>query len=104
MSPTIERPIGFSAVTIAEEPFDAVWPDIQDLLRQHWREISAHLDIPLEVDEANYRRMADNGFLIIVTVRMTGHLIADEGRLIGYAIFVLAPNLHYKSCVQATQD
>lgn len=86
-----------TSVLIAEESFADTWKDIQPLLFTHWREITAHHDIPLSPDLPAYERMAAAGTLCIVTARR-------DGRLVGYAVFFVGPNPHYSTSVQAVQD
>ena len=104
MTTALEAPLAVGAVTIAEESFATAWPDIQDLLRQHWHEIATYHDIPLSVNEAAYRKASDAGTLCIVTLRQHGALIADDGRMIGYAVFFVVQHPHYDTTTMALQD
>lgn len=81
----------------AREPIASVFEQIQPLLREHWREIAAFPDIPLDPDFQQYRLAESQGQLRIFTVR------AGE-RLVGYAIYFLAPALHYCRTLIAKQD
>lgn len=74
-----------------------LWPEITPLIAQHYEEIAHHKDIPLDPDVERYNAMDDAGLLRCFTAR-------DCGRLIGYAIFICGPNLHYKSTKIANQD
>lgn len=74
-----------------------LWPEITPLLEKHYEEIAHHKDIPLDPDVERYNAMDDAGLLRCFTAR-------DCGRLIGYAIFITAPHLHYKSTRIANQD
>lgn len=72
-------------------------PDAAPLLQKHWDEIAQWRDIPLAPDEEQYRVHDEAGKLRIYTARV-------DGRLVGYCVFFLGFNIHYKSSLQATQD
>jgi GNAT superfamily N-acetyltransferase len=67
------------------------------LLEKHWREIAHYQDVPLEPDVERYNAMDEAGLLRCFTVR-------DGGRLVGYSIFFVTPNIHYKSLTLANND
>lgn len=64
----------------------------------HFKEISANQDIPLEPDYEQYLKLSEMGFLRFFSSRDAA------GKLIGYAVFFVKTNLHYKSSKQAVQD
>jgi quercetin dioxygenase-like cupin family protein len=74
-----------------------LWSEITPLLEKHWQEIAHYKDVPLDIDVERYNAMEEQGLLRCFTAR-------DCGRLIGYAIFICGPNLHYKSTRIANQD
>lgn len=82
---------------IQRETFDNCFEEALPLLDKHWREIAHYPDIPLHPDIERYRKLEQNGALRIYTAR-------DDGRLIGYAVFVVSPNAHYSTSIQAVQD
>lgn len=86
------RPIEFHL-----EPFEHVIAEMMPLLERHFEEISANQDIPLEVDRDGYQKLQDLGTLRIFTAR-------KQGQLIGYSVYFIHHNLHYKSSLQAVQD
>jgi hypothetical protein len=65
--------------------------------RTHWREITHYADIPLDPDIDTYNTMEVIGALRCFTAR-------EQGRLVGYAVFFIRHNLHYRSSLQAMQD
>lgn len=67
------------------------------LLVKHYKEIAHYQDIPLEPDYDSYIRMEEMDMVRAYTAR-------DEGGLIGYAVFLVRSNIHYKSSKQAVQD
>jgi len=107
-------------VRFAREPLtDALWAEAFPLLREHWREVAAFPDIPLEPDRERYAVLEANGALACFTAReahdgmWTMHHSDKTGEhsttplsppLVGYALYVVAPNLHYSSSLQAVQD
>lgn len=78
----------------ASDLWDEVWP----LLIEHFEEISANQDIPLNPDVERYNKLDDMGMLRCYTAR------ADDGSIIGYALFMVSYNLHYAQSLQAIQD
>lgn len=78
------------------------WRDLRaemlPLLVRHWREVALnHADVPLDIDEAGYKRLDDCGSLHIVTVRR-------DGLLIGYHVAIVTPHLHYASTLHGITD
>lgn len=92
------------AVRFANEPLtDALWAETLPLLREHWREVAHYPDVPLDPDRDFYRSAESIGLLRVFTAR------ADDGfsgtdRLVGYAVYFVKPNPHYKTSLQASQD
>lgn len=78
--------------------------EITPLLAQHWREIAHFKDIALEPDWEQYFKLEDMDWLRVFTVRDDEAPDIMASTLIGYAIFIVRSNPHYKSSVQATQD
>lgn len=64
---------------------------------RHWREVASYSDIPLDPDFNEYLRVARLGFTRCYTAR-------QAGRIIGYGLYFLAVNAHYRSSLQARQD
>lgn len=83
-------------VTFQRERAHGVIPDLEPLLMRHWEEIAHFKDIPLNPDFDAYRAMEEKGLLRVFTAR-------NDGVLIGYAIFIVATNIHYAT-KQAVQD
>lgn len=75
----------------------SVYEEMKPLTVLHYEEIAHYKDIPLEPDLEMYHRIEEQGCLRLYTVR-------EEGELIGYSIFFLKENPHYKSSLQANQD
>jgi hypothetical protein len=105
-------------IHFAREPLtDALWDEAMPLLEAHWREIAAFQDIPLEPDFELYAANQKAGMLRCFTARADseyeiaarsgvawgGH-DSEHRPLVGYALYFVRPNPHYKSSVQAAQD
>jgi len=71
--------------------------EMKVLFPLHYDELCVTKDFPLSPDYDAYKRLADAGMLRCITVR------ADE-EVIGYAIFVIQPHLHYMTCKTAFED
>lgn len=72
--------------------------EISPLLETHFQEIARYKDIELDPDFVGYDLMEARGSLRVFTARL------EDGRLIGYAIYFVSPNLHYRKSLQAVQD
>ena len=81
----------------AREPLSPAYEEAGDLLRAHWEELAAFKDIPLDPDIDAYRAMEKADMLRVFTVRC-------EGKLIGYAVYMVRKNPHYKSTKMACSD
>jgi len=71
--------------------------EMYPLWKAHYEEIATYKDIALDPDLERYEIMARGGFLRIFTAR-------DEGSLVGYQVFFVTQNPHYKRSTQAVQD
>lgn len=89
---TAPRTVSFGAEYVVK-----VWPEILPLLEKHWEEIAHYKDIPLEPDFEQYKKLDDLKLLRVFTARR-------EDVLIGYCVYMVGYNLHYKSSLQARQD
>lgn len=82
----------------AVEPYASVATEIKRMLPEHWAELAVHKDIPLDPDFGLYEKMNTAGLMLFYTARTPG------GELIGYAIFTVANNPHYRRHTWATSD
>lgn len=84
--------------TFQTEGVDECRKDILPLLHAHWSEVALYRDkIELAPDFARYQAAEDAGTLFVVTAR-------DGGALIGYAVFFMSLNLHYRHSIVAMND
>ena len=68
------------------------------LIRMHYDEIALHKEvIPLDPDWNRYDLLDAVGDLVCITAR-------DDGKMIGYSVFILTNHLHYKSTRMASND
>jgi GNAT superfamily N-acetyltransferase len=85
-------------VDLAVETMATVREEIEPLLLAHYDEIALHKDtIKLDVDWGKYEGLERNGGLRVYTAR-------EDGRLVGYSVFFLAWNMHYKSTLFGQND
>lgn len=68
------------------------------LFKDHYLEISANQDIELAPDYDKYMQLDGLGLIRFFSARK------DSGELMGYAVFIAQPNMHYKHSFQAVQD
>jgi len=84
-------------VTYHKESAVSAFDEIMPLLEKHWREIAHYQDIELNPDLENYIRVEEAGALRVYTYRV-------HNTLVGYAVFFVRHNMHYKGSLQAVQD
>lgn len=72
--------------------------EVKPLLEKHWQEIAHFKDIPLDPDYDLYLKMQDLKMLRCFSMR------DGNAQLVGYSVFVVRPNMHYRSCITATED
>jgi len=70
---------------------------LKGVLPEHYDELCVTKDFPLMPDYEAYGRLHVAGMLRCITVR-------EDNELIGYALFIVHPHLHYKSCITAFED
>jgi hypothetical protein len=76
---------------------DSLWAEALPLLFAHWKEVAHYPDLELTPDRDAYAQLEARGLVRVFTARR-------DGLLIGYALFIVTPNLHYKQVLQANQD
>ena len=73
------------------------------MIQRHWAEIAHYPDIPLDVDIAKYELSEKQETLRVYTARLNNGA-SSPLILIGYALFFVGPNPHYKGSLQAVED
>jgi hypothetical protein len=85
-------------ITAHIEPFMAGVPELKNLLGTHYEELALNKDkVPLKPQWHVYENHEANGRLVYVTLR-------EQGELIGYIINIVAPGLHYETCLTSIMD
>ena len=115
MTVAAEPRVAFGTEIFSDLFVGEAWP----LIKAHKLEVAHYADIELEPDVDAYLEKQRLGGLRLFTVRKHEPIgEAEWGKhrvkvplypiakqpLVGYAIFVVAPNAHYRSSLQATQD
>jgi len=85
------------ARSFQRETYEDVIGDIRPILELHWREVARYPDIPLQPNWTAYEHLQALDILRIYTGR-------EDGRLIGYSIFVVHKDLHYSTSLTADED
>ena len=67
------------------------------LLKQHYEELSVTKGFELNPDYEVYRQAAEKGTCRAVACK-------DNGEVVGYIVYFIGINLHYKDCLLATED
>lgn len=85
-------------ITYQIEPFSSFIQDGMPLIEKHWDEVALHKEWrPLDIDYKRYFQADEIGLIKCFTARR-------DGKLIGYILWALAGNLHYKTHFQAHCD
>ena len=86
------------AIIVQAEPYKDFIVDAKALYPLHWAELALNRDkVKLDPRYDVYDDLASKDQLLVVTMRR-------EGELVGYFIGIVAPELHYKSCIALTMD
>lgn len=85
-------------ITAHVEPFIKQLDEFKTLIDSHWAELALNRDkVPLDPQWDVYDSHERRDGLVYVTLR-------DKGELIGYIIVIIAPGLHYATCLTAHMD
>ena len=85
-------------ITVQAEPYKDFIKEAKALYPLHWEELALNKDkVKLEPNYDIYDELAAKKQLLVVTMRR-------EDELVGYFIGIVAPELHYKSCIALTMD
>lgn len=80
------------------EAWSNALPAMRTLFPLHWEELALDQEsVPLSPDYRRYAALEREGALSVVTVR-------ENGSLCGYAVMVVTPGLHYRTCLEARMD
>lgn len=83
---------------IQEENLKDCIEEMKPLLAEHYKEVAVYQDkIEFNPDYERYLDMNVLGFVRVFTIR-------DEGKLVGYSLYLLNPNIHYKDHLYAVND
>lgn len=87
------------SITLRWELLNSLRDDgLDDLVREHWREVGVHKrEVPLVCDWDRYQALEDSGVLKILAAR-------KGDALIGYNSFLVMPGLHYATTIHAHGD
>jgi hypothetical protein len=85
-------------ITAQIEPWSTFVQEVQPLFQAHWEELALNKDkVPLSPQYNLYASREAAGELLVVTLR-------KAGRLVGYFTGIIAPGLHYSTCLTLTMD
>lgn len=86
-------------ITYAVENFSDVYEEMYPLLVAHYDELSQHREhgVALDPQVDVYRMREASGNLLMVIAR-------DAGKIAGYFVGIVAPALHYASCLSCSPD
>lgn len=82
-------------ITFQKETFSKFISDGEELFRVHNQEVVEQIEeIPLDVNYKAYFKLEAMG-------RLETHTVRDNGRLIGYSLWMLHNHIHYKTSLTA---
>lgn len=84
-------------ITYQEEPFEELWPDLQEHLTSHWEEASSMKEFKLNFDYDLFVHLENEGSLFCASAR-------DGDKLVGYVIDFIRYHVHYKHVKVAIAD
>ncbi len=85
-------------LTTTVESFAECLPELKPLFKGHWKKLALDQDaVPLAPGYDKYRALEEAGELTLIAMR-------DQGRMVGYWTAVIAPSLHYETCLTAQMD
>jgi hypothetical protein len=84
-------------ITYAVEDYLKVEPELKAIYPEHYEELTVSKNFPLAPNYERYAALAKSGILKLITCR-------NKNELIGYVIMMVAPALHYKTCIVAHED
>ena len=85
-------------IKFGRELLSNVFDEMMPLFDKHYKEIAHYQDIPLDPIKDEYMAREKAGAVRAFIAR-------DEyGAIVGYAVFFVCRNLHYRSSLQALQD
>lgn len=82
----------------SRESIETFIDEIKPLLESHYDEIAHFKSIPLDPDYDQYLELEKMGIVRCFIARN------NDGDMIGYAIYFVRRNIHYKSSLQSVQD
>ena len=71
--------------------------ELKGILPEHYDELCVTKDFPLRPDYVAYGKLCVAGMLRCIVARA-------DGVLVGYALFIVSPHLHYSTCKTAFED
>jgi hypothetical protein len=86
-------------VTFQREPVATLWPELDTLAAEHWREVSWEPGSSALLDHERYEHGEASGVYHMITARND-----ETGALIGYAGFWITTNPQNKTSKEASQD
>jgi hypothetical protein len=86
-----------AVASFRRENVKRIWDNLVPLLAQHYEELAPYKDVPLDPDKDFFVKADETGMIRVYSAR-------EAGVLVGYAVYFVRRDIHYKSIKLAQQD
>lgn len=93
----IETSTDHAVASFRRENVKRIWDDLVPLMHSHYDELAPYKDVPLDPDKEFFIKADEAGLVRVYSAR-------EAGVLVGYAVYFVRSDIHYRSVKLAQQD